>query len=70
VNVYLPKSLITRIDRHAAEMGMSRSSFFGFAATLALEWKLPPPSLVPPRSRVHKTGALRAERRSGKKPKR
>ena len=28
VNVYLPKSLIGRIDRRAAELGMSRSSFF------------------------------------------
>ena len=38
VNVYLPKSLITRIDRRAAELGMSRSSFFGVAATAALDW--------------------------------
>jgi hypothetical protein len=29
VNVYLPKSLIGRIDRSAAERGMSRSSFSG-----------------------------------------
>jgi predicted RNase H-like HicB family nuclease len=36
VNVYLPKSLIGRIDRRAAELGMSRSSFFGLAATAAL----------------------------------
>ena len=37
VNVYLPKSLIARVDRRAAELGMSRSSFFGAAisATLA-----------------------------------
>jgi predicted RNase H-like HicB family nuclease len=31
VNVYLPKSLIEQVDRAAAEWGMSRSSFFGFA---------------------------------------
>ena len=31
VNVYLPKSLIGRADRRAAELGMSRSSFFGLA---------------------------------------
>ena len=29
VNVYLPKSLIARIDKRATELGMSRSSFFG-----------------------------------------
>ena len=68
VNVYLPKSLITRIDKRATELGMSRSSFFGFAATIALDWS--PGSrtgVVDPRSKVHKTGAVRAERRSGKK---
>ncbi|BCW87800.1 hypothetical protein sos41_09310 [Alphaproteobacteria bacterium SO-S41] len=37
VNVYLPRSLIARIDSRAAELGMSRSSFFGLAATTALE---------------------------------
>jgi predicted RNase H-like HicB family nuclease len=68
VNVYLPKSLIARIDKHAAGLGMSRSSFFGFAATLALEWHVHKPYLVGPRSKVHKTGALRAEKRPGKKP--
>jgi predicted RNase H-like HicB family nuclease len=36
VNIYLPKSLLERIDRRAAELGMSRSSFFGFAANWAL----------------------------------
>lgn len=36
VNVYLSKSLISRVDRRAAELGMSRSSFFGLAATTAL----------------------------------
>jgi len=33
VNVYLPKSLIERVDRLAAELGMNRSSFFGMAAS-------------------------------------
>ena len=66
VNVYLPKSLIAKIDRHAAGMGMSRSSFFGFAATLALEWRFPPPTPAA-RSKAHKTGALRAEKRAGKR---
>ena len=36
VNVYLPKSLIGQVDRRAAELGMSRSSFFGLAASTAL----------------------------------
>ncbi|WOH82267.1 type II toxin-antitoxin system HicB family antitoxin [Bradyrhizobium sp. BEA-2-5] len=70
VNVYLPKSLIARIDKRAAELGMSRSSFFGFASSLALEWPggYPRGAPIAPRSRVHKTGALRAEKRPGKKP--
>ena len=69
VNVYLPKSLIVRIDKRATELGMSRSSFFGFAATIALDWNpgFPRPGLVDPRSKVHKTGAVRAKKRSGKK---
>jgi predicted RNase H-like HicB family nuclease len=36
VNVYLPKSLIERIDRLATDLGMNRSSFFGMAASQAL----------------------------------
>jgi predicted RNase H-like HicB family nuclease len=33
VNVYLPKSLIERVDATAAAWGMTRSSFFGLAAS-------------------------------------
>ena len=36
VNVYLPRSLIARVDRQAAEFGMSRSSYFGLAASRLL----------------------------------
>lgn len=36
VNVYLPKKLIARADARAAELGMSRSSFFGFALNVVL----------------------------------
>lgn len=36
VNIYLPKSLISRADKRAAELGMSRSSFFGFAISGAI----------------------------------
>jgi predicted RNase H-like HicB family nuclease len=70
VNVYLPKSLIGRVDRRAAELGMSRSSFFGLAATAALS-RFPSPvwaGLAEPRSKVHKTGRLRTEKPSTKKP--
>ena len=69
VNVYLPKSLIARIDKRATELGMSRSSFFGFAATIALDWSpgLPHTRIADPRSKVHKRGAVRTERKSSKK---
>jgi Ribbon-helix-helix protein, copG family len=64
VNVYLPKSLISRVDRRAAELGMSRSSFFGLAVTTALT-QFPGPiwsGLAEPRSKVHRTGGLRTEK--------
>ena len=69
VNVYLPKSLIARADRRAAEHGMSRSSFFGFAVSMALDaplgyWRT---VFAQPRSKAHKTGPVRAEKRSAKK---
>lgn len=38
VNIYLPKSLIERADKRAAELGMSRSSFFGFAISTIIGW--------------------------------
>ncbi|MDQ8731760.1 type II toxin-antitoxin system HicB family antitoxin [Bradyrhizobium sp. LHD-71] len=71
VNVFLPKSLIGRVDRRAAELGMSRSSFFGLAATNALNGLLGPggshATSVEPRSKVHKRGGLRTGRSSKKK---
>ena len=68
VNVYLPKSLIGQIDRRAAELGMSRSSFFGFAATTALT-RYPGFREVSAtaRSKVHKTGGLRTGKSSTRK---
>jgi predicted RNase H-like HicB family nuclease len=36
VNIYLPKRLIDQADKRAAEMGMSRSSFFGMAVSASL----------------------------------
>src|SRR4030088_2300983 len=65
VNVYLPKSLIGRVARRAAELGMSRSSFFGLAATAAL---LPFPGfradLAEARSKAHRTGGVRTGKTS------
>ncbi len=68
VNVYLPKSLIGQIDRRAAELGMSRSSFFGLAATTALI-RFPGfrEGLAEPGSKVHKTGRLRTAKSSTRK---
>ena len=36
VNVYLPRSLLAQADARAQQLGMSRSSFFGFALSNAL----------------------------------
>ena len=71
VNVYLPKSLIGQIDRRAAELGMSRSSFFGLAASTALTYfpvhTVVRPEFAEPRSKVHKTGRLRTKTSPAKK---
>jgi predicted RNase H-like HicB family nuclease len=69
VNIYLPKSLIARADKRATEHGMSRSSFFGFAVAMAIDaplgyWRT---VFAPPRSKVHKTGAVRKEKRAARK---
>jgi predicted RNase H-like HicB family nuclease len=74
VNVYLPKSLIGRVDRRATELGMSRSSFFGLAVTRELSglpvsrsaWA----GLAEPRSKAHRTGGLKISKPPGKKPSR
>jgi predicted RNase H-like HicB family nuclease len=68
VNVYLPKSLIRQVDSRAAELGMSRSSFFGLAAARGLT-NIPGlrAELEGPRSKARKTGGLRAKRAPGKK---
>jgi predicted RNase H-like HicB family nuclease len=59
VNVYLPKSMIARVDRRAAELGMSRSSLFG----LALSWALNAPAKLPPLEAA-KPAAIKARQRS------
>ena len=57
VNVYLPKSLIERIDRLAATLGMNRSSFFGMAATDAIaRYALYGGTLGPPGAPAFKRG--------------
>jgi predicted RNase H-like HicB family nuclease len=72
VNVYLPKSLISRADKRAAELGMSRSSFFGLAVTNALGGFAVPGSfrvgLSEPRSKASATGGLQPEKPRTKKP--
>ena len=52
VNIYLPKSVIARADRRAAELGMSRSSFFGLAVSVLVGWTpgMPLAQNVRPRS--------------------
>jgi len=47
VNIYLPKSLIDRVDREAAERGMSRSSFFGMAVSAVIFRQSPKPGDEP-----------------------
>lgn len=72
VNVYLPKSLVERIDRRAGELGMTRSSFFGLAASHALRDALLPRSFATgpsqTRSRAAKTESPRTRRALAKKP--
>jgi predicted RNase H-like HicB family nuclease len=51
VNIYLPKNLITRADKRAEELGMSRSSFFGLAISSLIGWSYRDmTSLAAPRS--------------------
>jgi predicted RNase H-like HicB family nuclease len=46
VNIYLPKSVLAGADKRAAELGMSRSSFFGLAVSMLGKWTGNPGSLV------------------------
>jgi predicted RNase H-like HicB family nuclease len=69
VNVYLPKSIIVRADSRAAELGMSRSSFFGLAVSSMIGWSLGRgmlPVAAFPRSKVEKSGQLH-EKKAGPK---
>jgi predicted RNase H-like HicB family nuclease len=71
VNVYLPKSLIGQIDRRAAELGMSRSSFFGLASTMALSQFLNHPlrpGVAESRTKARKRGGLRTINLPARKP--
>jgi predicted RNase H-like HicB family nuclease len=69
VNVYLPKSLLRQVDRRATELGMSRSSFFGLAATTALRhFAAASVGFAESRSRARKTGGLRTKTMPAKKP--
>jgi predicted RNase H-like HicB family nuclease len=67
VNVYLPKSLLRQVDRRAADLGMSRSSFFGLAASTALShFPAAAAEFAEPRSKARKTGGLRTKTPAGK----
>lgn len=46
VNIYLPKSVLAGADKRAAELGMSRSSFFGLAVSMLGRWTGSPGSLT------------------------
>jgi len=64
VNVYLPKRLIEKVDARAADLGMSRSSFFGFALSIVLGAALGP-GMLPANSplvRALKSGAAKPKR--------
>ncbi len=66
VNIYLPKSLIARADKRAAELGMSRSSFFGLAVSgaIGLSLGIAMPQLTQPRSKARQSGKLSASSQS------
>ena len=70
VNIYLSKSLIARADRRATELGMSRSSFFGYAitSTLALLPAMGFGHLAPIPAHAHHLG-VRPAKRSARKAK-
>lgn len=71
VNIYLPRSLIARADKRAAELGMSRSSFFGLAVTQAVGWTagMAITSLRAPRSKAQSSGDIVLPKRSRGKTK-
>jgi predicted RNase H-like HicB family nuclease len=71
VNVYLPRQLIERADRCAAELGMNRSSFFGLAVSSALAGHALDPKLGLRPSRagviVARTGVAQTQAARGKR---
>jgi len=70
VNIYLPRNLISQADRRAAELGMSRSSFFGLAISSLVGNRsyADLTSVTMPRSKIHRTdeGAAQAPRPKSK----
>jgi predicted RNase H-like HicB family nuclease len=60
VNIYLPKSLIARADKRAAELGMSRSSFFGLAISATIGLSFGGLGVGLPRSAAYQQGKVRA----------
>jgi|CXWL01.1.fsa_nt_gi predicted RNase H-like HicB family nuclease len=65
VNIYLPKSLIARADKEAAALGMSRSSFFGYAVSSMIGWRragVSPIEIEQARSTAKATSRRQSER--------
>jgi predicted RNase H-like HicB family nuclease len=56
VNIYLPKRLLARADQMAAELGMSRSSFFGLAISSIAGLSYAYPDIAALRRKVAKLG--------------
>ena len=68
VNIYLPKRLLERVDRRSGELGMSRSSYFGFAANLALDSFAPgSPRIAVTKETLEKVRRAMAAKKSGRK---
>lgn len=68
VNIYLPRNLISQADKRAAELGMSRSSFFGLAISSLIGERSYAglTSLTMPRSKIHRTDERSEPRPKGK----
>jgi predicted RNase H-like HicB family nuclease len=69
VNVYLPKRLLARADQMAAELGMSRSSFFGLAISsiAGLSYAYPGITLVRPKVAARAGESEKAEKAPAKR---
>ncbi len=72
VNIYLSKSMIAQADKRAAELGMSRSSFFGLASSILLRSSISAMLMgvgyaAEPHSKAQQIGVVPQSRRRKKK---